>query len=363
MTYLENPHADFWRGKRVLVTGHTGFKGAWLTLWLRRLGAQVIGVGLPPVTTPSLFELADIESISHSHFCDIRDLSSITHVIGEAEPDVVFHLAAQALVRHSYREPLVTFGTNIQGTANVLEALRAVDSVRAVVVITTDKVYRHLAEPYPFRETDPLGGHDPYSASKAAAEIVTSSYRDSFLGPRGVAVASARAGNAIGGGDWSDDRLIPDAVRAWGRHESLVIRRPQAVRPWQHVLEPLSGYLKLAERIWHQPSLAGAYNFGPETHDAGTVREVIQFALAAFNNEGGISWGDGSEGPHEAGWLALEVAKARTTLDYRPRWSLRLGVERTMKWYLLQLQGRDSRELCSDDIDAFEAMSPNVAAP
>jgi CDP-glucose 4,6-dehydratase len=353
---FQNPDTDFWHGRRVLVTGQTGFKGAWLAFWLNRLGARVFGIGLAPVTTPNLFELADIAGIAESHYCDIRDYPVTARTVSDARPDVVFHLAAQALVRHGYSDPLGTFGTNVQGTANLLEALRSIDSVRVVVVVTTDKVYRNLEHPYPYREADALGGHDPYSASKAAAEMIVASYRDSYLESRGVAVASARAGNVIGGGDWAEDRLIPDAIRAWSRQEPLVIRRPAAIRPWQHVLESLGGYLALAERLWSDGALAGAYNFGPETHEAASVRDVVRLARTVFGT-GDISWGDGDDGPHEAGWLALEVAKARFALDVQPRWPLEEAVRRTMGWYRAHAELRDPRQLCSDDIDAYEATS------
>lgn len=354
MTNAASRAPDFWRGKRVLLTGHTGFKGAWMALCLHRLGAQVTGISLSPATTPNLFSLANIQAISDSHFCDIREAATLAALINKAQPEIVFHLAAQALVHASYRDPLTTFATNVQGTANVLDALRSIGSVRTVVAITTDKVYKNLEQPYPYRETDTLGGHDPYSASKAAAEIVIASYRDSFLKEKGIAVASARAGNVIGGGDWSEDRLIPDAIRAWNMNLPLQIRRPQAIRPWQHVLEPLTGYIKLAEQLWQQPALAGAYNFGPETHEAATVREVVQLAQSDYG-KGQVSWGDGSEGPHEAGWLALEIAKARTTLGVKPRWSLAEAVQRTMHWYRQQHDGADARALCQSDIAAYEA--------
>ncbi len=345
---------DFWIGKRVLLTGHTGFKGSWMALLLHRLGAEVTGISLSPEEKPNLFSQADIESITKSYFCDIRDAVAIAGLVKKVHPEIVFHFAAQALVRASYRDPLATFATNVQGTANVLDALRPLNTVRAVVAITTDKVYKNLEQPYPYRETDALGGHDPYSASKAAAEIVVASYRDSYLHGIGTAVASARAGNVIGGGDWSDDRLIPDAIKAWNANQPLHIRRPQAIRPWQHVLEPLAGYLKLAEQIWHEPTAAGAYNFGPETHEAATVRTVVQLAQRAYGM-GQVSWGDGTEGPHEAGWLALEVAKARTVLGVKPRWALAESVKRTIDWYRQLHEGADARALCQSDISAYEA--------
>jgi CDP-glucose 4,6-dehydratase len=354
MQAARNPDPSFWSGKRVLLTGHTGFKGSWLALWLRRLGADVVGIALPPITTPSLFGLAAIDDLIDSRIGDIRDAGEMARQVRSSAPDVVFHLAAQALVRTSYDEPLPTFATNVQGTANVLEAVRGSATTRVVVAITTDKVYRNVEQIYPYRETDPLGGHDPYSASKAAAEIVIASYRDSYLAAQGVAVASARAGNVIGGGDWSTDRLIPDAVRAWSMGQPLSIRRPQAFRPWQHVLEPLAGYLKLAERLWAEPALAGAYNFGPPTHEAASVREVVLLAQQSYGS-GDVTWGEGNEGPHEAGWLALETAKALHVLGIAPRWPLRTTVQRTMDWYRRQQEGRPACDLCVKDIVDFEA--------
>ena len=350
----KNPPPGFWRGKRVVLTGHTGFKGAWLAIWLHRLGAQVIGISLPPLTTPNLFTLAGVDKLTASHICDIREASAVARIIRIAKPDIVFHLAAQALVRAGYRDPLTTFATNVQGTANVLDALRGIDSVRVAVAVTTDKVYLHHPQQRPYCETDPLGGHDPYAASKAAAEMVIAGYRDAYLAAQGVALASARVGNVIGGGDWSEDRLIPDAVRAWEAKQTLQIRRPQAIRPWQHVLEPLSGYLRLAECLWDQPDLAGAYNLGPEAAGAATVREVVELAQSAYDG-GAVAWGDGSEGPHEAGWLALNIEKARTLLQINPRWALAEAVTRSVLWYRQQALSATAPDLCNADIDAFEA--------
>ena len=352
MTDSQSPAPEFWHGKRVLLTGHTGFKGAWLAIWLHQMGARVTGVSLPPQTTPNLFDLASIAAITDSHFIDIRDAHSVAAVVKQAQPEVVFHLAAQALVRASYRDPLETFSTNVLGTANVLDALRPMDTVRAVLAITTDKVYQNQEHPYPYRETDTLGGHDPYSASKAAAEIVIASYRDAYLGARGVGIASARAGNVIGGGDWSADRLIPDAMRAWSADQPLDIRRPQAIRPWQHVLEPLAGYLVLAQRLWNSPALAGAYNFGPHTDEAASVRAVVQLAQGDYG-KGQVTWGDGSAGPHEAGWLALETAKARTLLGVTSRWRLADSVRRTVQWYRQQQLGGHALQMCEADIAAY----------
>jgi CDP-glucose 4,6-dehydratase len=354
MSGYSQPDPSFWAGKRVLLTGHTGFKGAWLAFWLDRLGAKVVGIALPPATTPSLAQLVGIERLVDSRILDIRDADELTRQTRSASPEIVLHLAAQALVRTSYSDPLLTFGTNVQGTANLLEAVRTAESVRVVVAITTDKVYRNIEQFYPYRENDALGGHDPYSASKAAAEMVIASYRDAFLKDQGVAVASARAGNVIGGGDWSQDRLIPDAVRAWSAGEPLTVRRPQAFRPWQHVLEPLAGYLVLAERLWARPELAGAYNFGPPTQEAASVRDVVLLANRSYGS-GKVVWGDGKEGPHEAGWLALETAKSLHLLGVSPRWPLQTSVRRTMAWYRAQREGRAARELCAQDIVEFEA--------
>ncbi len=349
------PISDYWRGKRVLLTGHTGFKGSWLALWLQRMGAHVTGVALHPNTTPSLFELACVTDGMPSHFCDIRDAAALAAIVGVVRPEIVFHLAAQPLVRASYHDPLVTFSSNVMGTAHLLDALRGLDSVRVAVMVTTDKVYRNNEGFYPYREDDSLGGHDPYSASKAASEIVIASYRDAFLAEQGVAIASARAGNVIGGGDWSEDRLIPDAVRAWQSNHPLEIRRPQSIRPWQHVLEPLAGYLTLAQMLWSQPELAGAYNFGPQTGEAATVRQVIELAHTAYGS-GKVFFGKGIEGPHEAGWLALEIAKARVTLGITPKWALPETVGRTIAWYRAQYAGSDARNLCDMEIAAYEAL-------
>lgn len=345
---------NFWRNKRVLLTGHTGFKGGWLAIWLQRLGASVTGIALAPNTTQNLFELAHIEGSMTSHFCDIRDASKLRKIVRDARPELVFHLAAQPLVRASYRDPLATYETNIMGTANLLDALRGLDSIKVAVMVTTDKVYSNNEWIYPYRETDALGGHDPYSASKAASEIVIASYRDAYLKDQGVAIATGRAGNVIGGGDWSEDRLIPDALQAWQAGEALEIRRSQAIRPWQHVLEPLHGYLTLAQKLWHVPELAGAYNFGPNTYEAATVREVIELARSTFGC-GDVIYGDGNTGPHEAGWLALETAKARETLNIIAKWPLAETVKRTMVWYRAQKQGVDARSLCDAEITSYEA--------
>jgi CDP-glucose 4,6-dehydratase len=356
------PKADFWRGKRVLLTGHTGFKGAWLALWLRQLGAEVTGLALPPDTAPHLFGLAQVDDAVRSHVCDIRDAPALAAHVRESRPEIVLHLAAQALVRASYRTPLDTFVTNTMGTAHLLEALRGLRSVRAVVVVTTDKVYANRESHHAYGEGDALGGHDPYSASKAAAEIVVHSYRAAFLAEQGVAVATARAGNVIGGGDWAQDRLIPDAVRAWRAGRALEIRRPDAVRPWQHVLEPLAGYLRLAEQIWEKSTLAGAYNFGPDAAAAASVREVVRLAQSAFG-QGEVQFVDGPTGPHEAGLLMLDNARARDVLGVRPVWDLATSVTQTMRWYRQLAEGGDARALCLADLAHYQAAANAAGAP
>jgi len=352
--------SGFWRGKRVLLTGHTGFKGAWLALWLHRLGARVTGVSLAPATQPNLFTLAGVEQLLDHHVLDIRDGPALGVVVRRARPEVVLHLAAQALVRASYEDPALTFSTNVMGTVQLLEALRQSSGARVVLVATTDKVYRNREAGHAFVETDELGGHDPYSASKAATEIVLASYRDAFLAHAGTAVASVRAGNVIGGGDWAADRLLPDAMRAWGDGQTLAVRRPVAVRPWQHVLEPLQAYLGLAECLWQQPELASAYNSGPDPEQCSSVREVLQLARAAYG-AGDIEIALGVEGVHEAGVLLLDSSRIRSVLGSRSGWSLAQTVSRSVAWYRAQRSGTPAQQLCDDDIAAFESMARRAA--
>lgn len=347
---------NFWRGKRVCLTGHTGFKGSWLAIWLNKLGAEVTGISLPPETTPNLFTFAKVEQLCNSYFCDIRNCEELALIIKKTQPEVVFHLAAQPLVRASYRMPVETFDTNVMGTVHILDGLRGMAEPRVAVMVTTDKVYRNNEWLWPYRENDPLGGHDPYSASKAASEIIIASYRDAFLAEQGIAVASARAGNVIGGGDWAEDRLIPDAVRTWQFGHVLNVRKPHAIRPWQHVLEPLAGYLKLAEKLWEQPALAGAYNFGPHSNEVFTVQEIIEHARSAYGT-GEVQFVENNNDPHEAGWLGLESGKSRAMLDVAPKWSLTETVNRTMAWYRSQRQGSDALSLCLKEIADYEALS------
>ena len=351
---LQKPNQDFWRGRRVLVTGHSGFKGAWLSFWLARMGAIVSGMSLQPATNPNLFSLLGLESSVENNWLDIRDEENVRGVFERFQPEVVLHLAAQALVRPSYSAPIETFSTNIIGTLHVLEAARKTASVLSVVAVTTDKVYQNHEKDLAFEESDPLGGHDPYSASKAGAEMVISSYRKAFFQAAGIGLASARAGNVIGGGDWSLDRILPDAVRAWASGQTLVVRNPRATRPWQHVLEPLSGYLCLAEHIFAKPESAQDFNFGPDPSDVATVKEVVTKAQESFGC-GGIEWGSQPGGLHEAQTLTLDNTKAKRLLGIHPVWNLETALARTMNWYRLQNSGHRAVDLCEQDLQAYLA--------
>jgi CDP-glucose 4,6-dehydratase len=343
---------DFWRGRSVFITGHTGFKGGWLAVWLHLLGARVHGYALAPATRPALFDVARVGEVVAHRIGDVRDLAGLAAALADARPEVIFHLAAQPLVREGYREPVATFSTNVMGTVNLLEAVRSQSSVRAVIVVTSDKCYANRESGQPYREGDALGGRDPYSGSKACAEIVTAAWRESFL--RGsVGIASARAGNVIGGGDWADDRLVPDALRAWEKGSTLQVRYPGAVRPWQHVLEPLHGYLLLAEHLV-AGGAAEAWNFGPDDRDMVPVGELLD-QLAACWGVGAAWCGDRGDHPHEAGLLHLDSAKARSGLGWRPRWRLDHALGRVVAWHRAYLAGADVRRQCESDILDYQA--------
>jgi CDP-glucose 4,6-dehydratase len=350
---MTNPNVSFWKSKRVLITGHTGFKGAWLSWWLCKMGAEVTGVALEPATSPSLFSELTLQTRLHHHVGDIRDEAVLAKLVRKTQPEIVFHLAAQALVRDSYARAIETFSANVMGTAHLLDALRAANDCVAAIMVTTDKVYRNNEWAWPYREQDRLGGHDPYSASKAASEIVIDSYRQSFLASKGIAVASARAGNVIGGGDWSKDRLIPDAVRAWSAGRSLEIRSPHAVRPWQHVLEPLCAYLRLAEQLAFRPDLASAYNFGPLASEAANVRCVTEMARDSFG-QGAVDFAQVPPALHEAQLLSLDISKAKTILGITPRLTLQQTIQMTMSWYLGFLENQDAQSLCEKDLSTYE---------
>lgn len=344
---------DFWRGKRVFVTGHTGFKGSWLCLWLQAMGAEVGGYALPPSTTPSLFEAARVASRMTSTFGDIRELEAVHRSMAAFQPEVVLHLAAQALVRPSYADPVGTYATNVMGTVHVLEAARRVEGVRCIVNVTTDKCYENREWVWGYREDEPMGGHDPYSSSKGCSELVTSAYRRSFFAGSGAALASARAGNVIGGGDWATDRLVPDILAAFEAGQPVLIRNPHSTRPWQHVLEPLGGYLALAEHLWaHGQGFAEAFNFGPNEADARPVQWIVERMAAAWG-EGALWRHDTAEHPHEAHYLKLDISKARHRLGWQPRWSLETALGQIVGWHRSWRAGSDARELCLDQIQQY----------
>lgn len=351
--------AAFWRGKRVFVTGHTGFKGSWLTLWLKQLGAEVTGYALSPSTTPSLFDLAGIgQHDCHSHIADIRDYPKLREKIAAATPDIVFHLAAQPLVRRSYADPRETYETNVMGTVNLLEAVRHTPSVRAAVIVTSDKCYENREWVWGYRENEPMGGHDPYSNSKGCAELVTAAMRASYFsahaqGKRQAAIASARAGNVIGGGDWADDRLIPDIVRAIAAGQPANIRNPNAIRPWQHVLEPLAGYLLLAERLHTRGTdFASGWNFGPSDDETRTVRWICDHMVQHWGQ--GAAWRqDGGSHPHEATYLKLDSSKARMQLGWRPRLTLAECLDWLVDWYRAHAVGQDMRAMTLQQINTY----------
>ncbi|WP_114859437.1 CDP-glucose 4,6-dehydratase [Azospirillum brasilense] len=352
---MANP--AFWNGKRVLVTGHTGFKGSWLSLWLLNMGAKVTGLALEPPTDPSLFALAGLERRMDSRIGDIRDPAAVDAAVRAAEPEILIHMAAQPLVRLSYDEPVETFATNVMGTVHVLEAARRCPSLRACVVVTTDKCYENREWPWPYRETEPMGGYDPYSASKGCAELVTSAWRRSFFGkPEAAAIASARAGNVIGGGDWALDRLVPDCMRALMAGRAIPVRNPHAIRPWQHVLEPLGGYLLLAERLWGNPAdHADAWNFGPSDDDARPVSWIVSHVVGRWGD--GAAWElIGGDHPHEATYLRVDSSKARMQLGWEPRLGLADCLDWTVDWFRRYHAGENVERVTLDQIERYEQM-------
>jgi len=345
---------SFWKGKRVFVTGHTGFKGGWICLWLKHLGVEVIGYSLEPATVPSLFEAADVGEGMKSIIGDIRDHAKLSKAISESKPDVVIHMAAQPLVRYSYAQPAETYEVNVMGTVYLLEGVRATPSVKAVVNVTTDKCYENREWVWGYRENEAMGGVDPYSSSKGCAELVTSAYRQSFFEPAGIALASARAGNVIGGGDWAADRLIPDFLRAMDAGETLNIRSPRAMRPWQHVLEPLSGYLMLAEQLYSNgASFAEGWNFGPSDDDSRTVSWIIE-RMAEMRKD--INW-QCDEAPqlHEANLLKLDSSKARHQLNWQPLWRLQTALQKTLEWHEAWRNAEDMRAVSLAQINDYQS--------
>lgn len=369
----------FWDGKRVLVTGHTGFKGSWLCLLLHNLGAEICGYALTPPTEPSLFNLARIDEFIEHNVADIRDYEKLTVVMSDFKPEIVIHMAAQPLVRESYVKPLETYEINVMGTANLLEAVRHCSSVRSVVVVTTDKCYQNNEWAWGYREGDRLGGFDPYSNSKACAELVVSAYRQSFFqatsnnSNSSSSIATARAGNVIGGGDWAKDRLIPDILRAIEAGEPVRIRNPYAIRPWEHVLEPLAGYLLLAENLYnHGDKFAEAWNFGPGDEDAKPVEWIVERMCRLWNDSssskdaespGAVTASyhiDSGEHPHEAHYLKLDCSKARQDLGWYPCWNLAGALEKIIEWHRAYIKGRNVREICFGQIEEFLSKKARV---
>lgn len=349
-------NSDFWRGKRVLLTGHTGFKGAWATLWLKSLGAHVTGFSLPPNSIPNIFDLGRVSDGIVSIIGDLRDARAVDKAVTEAAPDVVFHMAAQSLVRRSYADPVGTYETNIIGTVNLLDALRRLSDARGIINVTSDKCYENRETIWAYRETDPLGGHDPYSSSKACAEIVAAAYSKSFLSTRGMGLASARAGNVIGGGDWSEDRILADLMRGFAAGSSVVIRNPSAIRPWQHVLEAISGYFTLAERLFDNPmQYAGGWNFGPSGEDNVTVGRLAN-QLARLWGPGASCSSAPQSGPHEAHLLRLDATKARVLLGWRPKLDLDSALCWIVDWHRAHLDGRNMRDVTFGQIERYQTM-------
>ncbi|SCK37726.1 CDP-glucose 4,6-dehydratase [Variovorax sp. HW608] len=352
---------SFWSGKRVFLTGHTGFKGCWLALWLAKQGAHVTGYALAADTRPSLHALTGEAGAAESIIADIRDLERLRKAMHGSHPDVVFHLAAQPLVRRSYADPVETYSTNVMGTVHLLEAVRSCDSVRAVLVVTSDKCYENREWQWGYRENEPMGGYDPYSNSKGCAELVCASYRSSFFNPdrhneHGVALATARAGNVIGGGDWSEDRLLPDLLRAFGQNRAADIRNPSAIRPWQHVLEPLRGYMMLAENLYqHGPAWAQAWNFGPNDSDAKPVSWIADRLADLWGGTATWRTDAGPDQPHEARWLKLDCSKARQTLGWVPRWDLERGLSAIVEWQRAWAVGHAMTDFTLQQIATYES--------
>lgn len=342
----------FWTGKRVFLTGHTGFKGSWLALWLDSMGAIVKGYALTPPTSPSLFEEANVMERIESEFGDIRDSEKLSKSMLAFNPDILIHMAAQPLVRLSYLEPVETYETNVMGTIKVLEAARNCPNLKSIVSVTTDKCYENKEWVWGYREDEPMGGYDPYSSSKGCAELVTSSYRRSFMQDQGIGLASARAGNVIGGGDWADDRLIPDILRAFEKQEPVIVRNPLSTRPWQHVLEPLSGYLVLAQNLYNTPEeYAEGWNFGPFDEDAKPVEWILNQMVSKWN---GASWSlDEDAHPHEAGYLKLDVSKAKSRLNWHPTWRLEKTLEKIVDWHHAWLAKDDMQVVCLNEINEY----------
>jgi CDP-glucose 4,6-dehydratase len=344
----------FWKKKKILITGHTGFKGTWLSLWLEKLSAEVHGISLPPPKNErNLFSLVNLKKNINSHFIDIRDKNILKKIIIKIKPEIIFHLAAQPLVKESYKNPLKTINTNIMGTVNLLEICREFKIAKTIIIITTDKVYENKEQKKPYDENSNLGGFDPYSSSKASVELISSSYRDSYFNNMGISIATARAGNVIGGGDWSANRIIPDAVKAWSKNKKLTIENPRSTRPWQHVLDSLYGYILLAQKINKNINLSGAYNFGPLNKRQYSVLDIVNIGKKYFDNSK-ISIKKKKTKYHQTKFLNLKTKKSKDILGFYPRWDTIKSIENTMNWYKKFYLGKNCKELCIKDIESYE---------
>ena len=351
---MQKIDSAFWAGKRVLLTGHTGFKGSWLSLWLQSMGADLHGFALAPSTTPALFDTANVAAGMRSTIGDIRNYETVLAAVQQAQPEIVIHMAAQPLVRYSYQAPVETYATNVMGTVHLLEAVRQVGTAKAVVNVTTDKCYENKEWAWGYREDEPMGGYDPYSNSKGCSELVTSAYRRSYFQQSGIALASGRAGNVIGGGDWAADRLVPDILRAFENGTPVTIRNPHSTRPWQHVLEPLSGYLALAEKLHTDGhAYAEGWNFGPHDEDARPVQWIVEHMVNSWG--GAASWQqDGGVHPHEAHYLKLDISKAKARLQWQPRWPLAVALQKITDWHRAYLSQEDMHAKCLQQINDYQ---------
>ncbi len=355
----------FWKSKKVFLTGHTGFMGSWLSLWLHSLGAEITGYALTPPTEPNLFSLCRIDEIMQSEIADIRDSSELAMKMSKSAAEVVIHMAAQSLVLKSYKNPVETYGINIMGTVNLFEAVRKSSTVKAVINVTSDKCYENREWIWGYRENEPLGGYDPYASSKACSELVTAAYRNSFFNPEksdrhGMAIASARVGNVIGGGDWADDRLIPDCVRALLKGDKIIIRNPEAIRPWQHMLEPLRGYLLLAQKLYKEGAgYCGGWNFGPDDHDARPVEWLVQQLCSKWGQSASYLI-DKTTQPHEAHCLKLDCSKAKSALGWHPRWNLEKALDSIIEWTKAYQEGKDLTKVCLQQIEEYSKTSPEA---
>ena len=352
-------NSEFWENKRVFLTGHTGFKGSWLSLWLQQLGAKVTGYALNPPTEPNLFELASVLNGMHSFLGDIRNVNNLRDALNEASPEIIIHMAAQSLVRESYKNPVDTYSVNIMGTVNLLEIIRSIKGIKALIVVTSDKCYENRERLWNYREIEPMGGYDPYSSSKGCTELITAAYRSSFFNlnnysHHGIAISTVRAGNVIGGGDWAKDRLVPDTIKAFEQNYEMQIRSPNAVRPWQHVLEPLSGYLMLAEALYNfGPDFAEAWNFGPNDEDSKTVSWVVEAIAKHWGQD--VNWKNHSEANfHEANYLKLDISKAKTKLGWSPRLNLEQSLAMVVDWSQKRLLGANMHDFTLQQILSYQ---------